>query len=484
MSAAGTEVTSVTFGNSSLRRMLGMTLSGRYPLSSVEALIDPVTIIGSLWAIVWYEGLPLNDHWLVLSVLLLLLTFPSPAFLRFSVGHLVRQVIAGWLVLMSVLFGTSALVAWLTDSLPLFEEIVLIDWLWLAPLAQLGGHLALRMLAPSLRALEPERCAIIAGATIEGARLAIKLLDNPYGRTQVMGYFDDRSGERIAEMPVNVPCLGKLSEMPTWIQDGRANVVYIALPLAAQARINILLEALRSSTAQVYFVPDALVIDLLRGWCDVVGDAPVVAMLESPFDGINGWVKRSLDLIIGSVLFVLTLPLLLLLMMLVKAASSGPAIVTQRRYGLDGGEFRLYALRDTAADKLENALGDSMPPNNAVSHFLRNTHLEKLPRLINILQGRLSLVGPRPHAKAHNEIYRRIVKGHLIRHRIPCGLTGWAQINGVRGGVKSLDHMKARVNHDLEYLRHWSLRLDLQIMLRAIANLFALLFAKIFAGRA
>ena len=460
-----------TYRSAVLRRMLGMSLSWRHPLSSSEALLDPLAIIGSLWLLVLTEGLQHEMHWWLLSALLLLLTYPSPAYLRMPCTAMLRSILAGWLVLGFVLTIGSLIMQQFVGTPTVLDSHMLRSWLWLAPLTQVGLHASLRCLAPMLADLDgSHRTAVIAGAGDIGGRLAEQLLHNPYGATQVIGFFDDRHGERVDQ---GLPLLGPLVELPGYINSGKANVVYITLPLAAQSRIGSLLEALRSTDAQVYYVPDALVADLLRGWCDVVGDAPVVAMLESPFASLAGIVKRLLDIVLASLLLLLTLPLLLVLGLAVKLCSRGPMFVTHHRYGLDGKEILVYALRATCRGPQENELGDKAPPSNLLGHFLRRSQLEKLPRLINVIQGRLSLVGPRPHAKTHNEIYRRIVKGHLIRHQVRCGITGWAQINGVRGGEKSLDHMKARVSHDLEYLRHWSLRLDLQIMVRALANLFA-----------
>jgi putative colanic acid biosysnthesis UDP-glucose lipid carrier transferase len=453
-----------------LRRMLGMSLSWRHPLSSAEALLDPLAIIGTLWLLILHAGLHTETHWWWLSALLLILTYPAPAYLRVPFTAMVRSILAGWLVLALVLIGGSLLLAKLADTPPVLESVILRDWLWLAPLLQLGLHSLLRCLAPLLVGLDgSSKVAVIAGAGDVGSRLAAQLIDNPYGSTQVIGFFDDRHGERIDS---GLPVLGSLLELPAYITAGKANTVYITLPLAAQSRIGSMLEALRHTNAHVYYVPDALVADLLRGWCDVVGDAPVVAMLESPFASVAGICKRIIDIVLASVALVLLLPLILVLGLIVKLVSRGPAFVVQHRFGLDGREILLYALRATESGPQETEHGDKAAPNNKWGGVLRRTQLEKLPRLVNVIQGRLSLVGPRPHAKAHNEIYRRIVKGHLVRHQVRCGITGWAQINGVRGGEKSLDHMKARVSHDLEYLRHWSLRLDLQIMLRALANLF------------
>ncbi|HTH95177.1 MAG TPA: sugar transferase [Rhodocyclaceae bacterium] len=451
-----------------LRRLLGVSLSWRHPLASIEALIDPVALIGVLWLLLLYYGEDSDPIWWAVSALIYILTFPTPAWLRVSFGTMLRALVSGWLVFIALLIGSSEIISALTDLPVIIAVPVLRDWLWIAPLLQLSLHVLMRLLVPMINDPDSiERVAVIAGAGEAAVRMADHLRSNPYGMTRIAGCFDDRHGERA---DIGLPLLGDLADLPAWIEEGKANVVYITLPLVAQSRISNLLETLRSTNAQVYYMPDTLVTDLLRGWRDLLGDAPVVAMLESPFDSIAGVVKRIIDIVGAAILFVITLPLLLVLAVMVKLASRGPAFMVQHRFGLDGGEILLYALRATEPGPKESELGDTAPANNAFGQFLRTTELERLPRLINVLQGRLSLVGPRPHSRSHNEIYRRIVKGHLIRHQVRCGLTGWAQINGIRGGIKTLDHMKARVNHDFEYLRHWSLRLDLRIMLRSIVG--------------
>jgi len=191
----------------------------------------------------------------------------------------------------------------------------------------------------------------------------------------------------------------------------------------------------------------------------------------SPFSGASGLIKRASDIVLSLLILALIAPLLVVLAVCVKLTSPGPAIFRQRRYGLDGEEIVVYKLRTmtTAQD------GDSVPQCQKVDPrvtplgaFLRRTSLDELPQFINVLQGRMSIVGPRPHAVAHNELYRKLIKGYMQRHKVRPGVTGWAQINGLRGETDSVEKMKARIDHDLEYLRNWSLRLDLYIIAKTV----------------
>jgi putative colanic acid biosynthesis UDP-glucose lipid carrier transferase len=202
---------------------------------------------------------------------------------------------------------------------------------------------------------------------------------------------------------------------------------------------------------------------------------PVVGICESPFTGTNALVKRLSDLVIASAILVLIAPVMAVLALGVKLSSPGPVIFSQRRSGLDGEEIVVYKFRsmrtmEDGARVQQATRGD--PRITPFGAFLRRSSLDELPQFINVLQGRMSVVGPRPHALAHNEMYRELVKAYMVRHKVRPGITGWAQINGHRGETDTIDKMKARVEYDLQYLRNWSLRLDLQIIARTIKLVF------------
>ena len=243
------------------------------------------------------------------------------------------------------------------------------------------------------------------------------------------------------------------------------------MPLGSQPRIVELLEAVQGTTASLYFVPDVFGISIIQGRLQDMNGVPVVGICETPFTGTNELVKRASDIVLGSIIVVLISPILLGLAIGVKLSSPGPAIFRQKRNGLDGEEIIVYKFRsmrsqDNGTVVKQATKGDSrITPFGA---FIRRTSLDELPQFINVLQGRMSIVGPRPHAVAHNEEYRRLIKAYMVRHKVRPGITGWAQVNGYRGETETIDKMQARVEFDLEYLRNWSLGLDLQIIIRTI----------------
>jgi len=245
--------------------------------------------------------------------------------------------------------------------------------------------------------------------------------------------------------------------------------VYITLPLGSQPRIVQLLEQIQGTTASLFFVPDVFGISIIQGRLQDVNGVPVVGICETPFTGINELVKRASDVVLASLILVLISPILLAIAVGVKLSSPGPVIFKQRRNGLDGEEIIVYKFRSMRSmdngPVVRQATKDD-PRITPFGAFIRRTSLDELPQFVNVLQGRMSIVGPRPHAVAHNEEYRKLIKAYMVRHKVKPGITGWAQVNGLRGETDTIDKMKARVEYDLEYLRNWSLGLDLQIIVR------------------
>jgi putative colanic acid biosynthesis UDP-glucose lipid carrier transferase len=209
-----------------------------------------------------------------------------------------------------------------------------------------------------------------------------------------------------------------------------------------------------------------------------VGDIdgiPVVALCESPLQGGRGALKRVTDIAFASLLLVVASPLMLLIALAIKLDSPGRVFFRQDRYGLDGERIVVYKFRTMTV--CENGIVVVQAKRNdarvtRVGRFLRRTSLDELPQLINVLQGRMSLVGPRPHAVAHNEEYRKLISGYMVRHKVTPGITGLAQVSGCRGETSTLDDMRRRVQYDLEYLRHWCWLLDIKIMLRTLLIVF------------
>ena len=415
-----------------LRRATRLTVGRDQLLNLIETVLEPLAIAVSLWGVALVIEGRLSPQNMILSLIVFSLTFPSASRLTVAAWRVIRNTLLSWVVLSALLF----VFGYSSGYLSYFDQDVLLTWWWMAPVSQVGAHFLLRLEAPAIRELQGHtKRTVLAGMNEQGVELAQRLATNPYSNVRVLGFFDDRDPERLSHRD-EYPVLGKIQDLPAYVKQHHVDLIYVSLPMVSQPRILGLLDALRDTTASIYFVPDTFITDLIQGRMDAVSGIPVVAVCETPFVGMDGVIKRGSDILLSLLILLLISPLLLLIALAVKLTSPGPAIFKQRRYGLDGDEITVYKFRSmTALDdggKIEQAhKGDSrVTPLGA---FLRRTSLDELPQFFNVLQGRMSIVGPRPHAVAHNEMYRKLIKGYMQRHKVKPVITGWAQVNGYRG---------------------------------------------------
>jgi putative colanic acid biosynthesis UDP-glucose lipid carrier transferase len=432
--------------------------------SLIAAFMEPGIIVACFLAVsTWFDE-PVLRPTLTLCLLVFALTFPGRNRFNDHPASALVDVLSSWLVLLGILM----LCGYATSSLHYFENRVLLWWAVVTPVVQMFAVTAGRRVQ-QWRARDPaaRRTAVIVGAGALGHKLARAVRNQG---VVCLGYFDDRSPERLHPQ-AGPELLGKLSQLSDYVRDKGVREVYITLPLGSQPRIVQLLEQVQGTTASLFFVPDVFGISIIQGRLQDISGVPVVGICETPFTGTNQLVKRLSDIVLASLILTLISPVLLLVAIGVKLSSPGPVIFKQRRNGLDGEEIIVYKFRSMRTqdngDVVKQATkGD--PRVTPFGAFIRRTSLDELPQFINVLQGRMSIVGPRPHAVAHNEEYRKLIKAYMVRHKVKPGITGWAQVNGLRGETDTIDKMKARVEYDLEYLRNWSLALDLQIILRTV----------------
>jgi putative colanic acid biosynthesis UDP-glucose lipid carrier transferase len=354
---------------------------------------------------------------------------------------------------------------------------VLMSWAFITPVVLWSGQLGARqfLIRRAGAGRIATRRALVIGMTDIGLRLAGRLREDPLLRTEIVGFFEDRDESRLPKHD-GYRILGKCSAVPQFILSHKIDVVYITLPMTRDPRVLKLLDALRDSTVSIYFVPDLFAFNLIQGRFDLLKGIPVVAVTESPFYGLYGLGKRLSDLILSSLFIALLSPLLIAIGLGIRLSSPGPAVFRQKRYGLDGKEIIVYKFRTMSVMEDGQRQYTQVQRNDSrVTPFgalLRRTSLDELPQFFNVFEGSMSIVGPRPHAIAVNEQYRRLIPSYMVRHKVKPGITGWAQVNGYRGG-DDLESMQKRIEFDLEYLRHWSLQLDLLIMLKTAALVFA-----------
>jgi len=431
----------------------------------LAAFLDPLIIIASLWAVALRFDEDFDSKYMILALIAFSLAFPGSAHWKGSLRSMYRDIVLGW----GLLAGLLVLFGYASGTLHLFPADELLAWLAAAPAALLAAHHLVRHALPRILAREGNhRTAIIVGANELGLRLATQFQRSPDHGTVPLGFFDDRSRQRLGELG-RLPLLGRLGELADFAKRQRVDAIYISLPMASQPRILQLLDDLRDTTASIFFLPDIFLTDLIQGRVDSVDGIPTVAVCETPFTGFNGMVKRLSDILLAAVILVVLSPLMLAIAIGVKLSSPGPVLFRQRRYGLDGKEIVVYKFRSMTVCEDGDVIRQATRDDRRVTRlggFLRRTSLDELPQFINVLQGRMSVVGPRPHAIAHNEMYRKLITGYMVRHKVKPGITGWAQVNGCRGETEVLDKMQARIDFDLQYLRNWSLKLDLMIVAR------------------
>ena len=436
-------------------------------LSIIESVLSPAVLVLSLWSIAFYYEGELLPAYLILSVLVFALTFPSPSRLNVSALHATADVAINWAWISALL----ALTGFATGYHREFSHKALLTWFYIAPAAELTATLLLRKVAPYLLDLQgPKQRAVIVGMNDQGLALADKLGSAKYSQIALCGFIDSRSVSRL-NAASSQTLLGRLDDIADVVRNNRIQLIYLSLPMASQPRILHVLDALKDTTASIYFVPDMFVTDLIQGKTGSVYGMPVISVCETPFKGLDGIAKRISDVIFSLLILAFILPLLLAIAAAVKWTSAGPVIFKQRRYGLDGEEIVVYKFRSMSVTEDGSNVTQATKNDQRITPlgaFLRKTSLDELPQFINVLQGRMSIVGPRPHAVAHNELYRKLIKGYMVRHKVKPGITGWAQVNGFRGETETLQKMQGRIDYDLDYLRNWSLRLDIQIILKTI----------------
>jgi putative colanic acid biosynthesis UDP-glucose lipid carrier transferase len=439
------------------------------PGKLARAALDPIVATATLAGAVAAFGGSFDGACLILALLVFAMTFPGNLSRDGArAGELALDISGGWAMVVALLL----LLGWATQTLALFDGRALLAWSLVTPLALFAAYRLLPLALPRLLAAEGmHKVAVIAGANDLGRRLAARLRGDPMLGMNFAGYFDDRGALRLRDLPA-AENLGTLERLADYVRANPVDVIYIALPMASQPRILRLLEDLRDTTVSIYFVPDIFVSDLIQARVDFVGELPVVAVCETPFFGFNGLVKRVSDFLLAFFILVLISPLMLAIAAGVKISSPGPVLFKQRRYGVDGRKIVVYKFRSMTVAEDGDVVRQATRNDARITKFgafLRRTSLDELPQFINVLQGRMSVVGPRPHAVAHNELYRKLIRGYMIRHKVRPGITGLAQVNGLRGETDTVDKMKLRIEYDLNYLRNWSLALDLKIVLQTVA---------------
>lgn len=446
----------------------GLIKENSNTFSSLYRLFDLTIIANSLLLTAFLYNVSIELHYIVVllgsGILFLYLSELFGLYRSWRVGHfgqIARVVLSvWWLTFLIITFFTFALkhgesfsrftfAIWLISS-----SVVMVAWRYCFYLFL--GHIR--------RKGRNTRSVAIVGATSAGIELKQQLDLHPEQGLKFAGFYDDRTIDRLG---ISTGLLGTVDEAVKAAQQGKIDIMYIALPLKAEQRINEILLKCGNTTCDVHIVPDFFVFNLVHARMAHVGNMPTLSVFESPYFGAYRWVKRTIDIVFSiGILTLISIPMLCIAMA-VKLTSKGPAIFKQKRYGLDGKKIEVWKFRSMTTmdngDEVKQATKGDMRITR-LGAFLRKTSLDELPQFINVLKGDMSIVGPRPHAVAHNEDYRTKIGYYMLRHKVKPGITGWAQINGWRGETETLDKMEKRVEFDLDYMRRWTPWMDVKII--------------------
>jgi putative colanic acid biosynthesis UDP-glucose lipid carrier transferase len=452
---------------------VGFIRTHQSTIDVIQRFSDAGLLVGTLWLSVWLSGYQWAEREEVAALAGVLVFYflaemngLYASWRSTSFSSELRCLIwtLFWMVLILLLF---AFVGKVSEA---YSRQVMLTWFVLAVLGIGLWRESIRFILRNLRyfGFNTRRVAIV-GANDLGKKLAHTIRTHPWMGFSIVGFYDDKLKPGTSFDSVEV--LGNLQALMEDRKKGRIDCVYITLPMKAEAQIRELLSKLADSAIIVYLVPDLFVFELLHSRLQDVGGLPVVSIYGTPLVGMSALLKRVEDIILSLLILVIIAVPMIFIALGVKLSSPGPILFKQRRYGLGGENIWVWKFRSMTVCEDDEKMRQATRNDKRVTpfgRFLRRTSLDELPQFINVLQGQMSVVGPRPHAIIHNEQYRHLIHGYMLRHVVKPGITGWAQINGFRGETDTLEKMKNRIDYDLFYIENWSLWLDVKIVFLTI----------------
>ncbi|QNK08294.1 undecaprenyl-phosphate glucose phosphotransferase [Enterobacter sp. JUb54] len=372
-------------------------------------------------------------------------------------------ILKNWTLSILLTLGLVSLYSDFEISLTIF-----IQWYLIVTIGFICCRSSIRLGAGALRKLGYNtRHVAVVGSMPAGVNLLKGFMEEPWLGFIVKGIYDDNPIDDYE----GVPYAGTLSKLIQDARDGKLDRIYIALGMKDEGKIKEIVSQLTDTTCSVLLIPDLFTFNILQSRTEEINGVPVVSLFDTPLNGINMIFKRLEDIIVSMIIILLISPVLIVISLAVKLSSPGPVIFRQVRYGMDGKPIKVWKFRSMTVmendDKVVQATKNDIRITK-VGKFLRSTSLDELPQFFNVLFGQMSVVGPRPHAVSHNEQYRSLIQGYMLRHKVKPGITGLAQVNGWRGETDTLEKMEKRVEFDLIYIRGWSIWLDMKIIFLTI----------------
>lgn len=456
-----------------------MKASNQYQSHTIQGTLYGLTIVGTVYVISRILEQEFTLPYQVMAMLMGMLGFVTlrrydllTPWMPGRQGSVGTRMYWTWVGLV----GALLLLGYATKYSAYFSRKVLLGWFVSTPFALLALHkLSVGVAKTLLPQLVRRRTCVVVFVNESARGLARNLRKS--SSYELVGFFEDRDMDRTGGPLEGMPYLGKARSVAQYVRDHDIDVVFIVLPDDGGRRALNLLDDLGDTTASVYYVPDFLIINLFEAQVREVEGITVLEVAETPFYGADGMLKQLFDFVFAIGVLVVLSPLLLTIALIIKLTSPGPIIFKQKRYGLNGQRFWVYKFRSmyTGAINPNSDVQQASredPRVTPIGRFIRRTSIDELPQFVNVLKGEMSVVGPRPHTVAHNEYYRKAVKRYMVRHKVKPGLTGWAQVHGLRGETAQLERMEERIRYDLEYIKNWSPMLDLRIVFMTVMMIF------------
>lgn len=446
--------------------------------SAVQFGIDLVLSLAVLYGLAVLKMGSFPDVYLRLgtvTALLMWVIYREQGIYSFHKGlfSTIYSLLKSWLYV----FIALVIIGFVTKSSAIFSRQVIVSWFFLGAVVQVATHIITRRVMPYLRSREAIENALVVGASDVGRYLAERINNNPWLSSHIIGVVDDDQKAMAKWQVTGVPKLGDITHLPTAIKEYNIKALYIALPVNEMGMLQkIYIDSIEKNIS-VYWTPPIFDMTLVNHNIKQIGNVPVLSLAESPLNGQRAITKKLFDYSISLIALILLSPVMIATAMAIKLTSPGPILFKQKRHGWQGEVFEVWKFRSMhihqeCDGEIKQATKDD-PRITKVGCFIRRTSIDELPQLFNVLNGTMSLVGPRPHAVEHNIFYSPKINAYMARHKIKPGLTGLAQINGCRGETKTIDEMQRRVEYDLEYINNWSNALDVKILFKTVLVLFS-----------
>lgn len=448
----------------------------------VQLFADLFIVTGSLGVLTYWKVQAIPAHYRFLAIIIVLSVFAI-----YSARGVYRRSSSQWRLMGRVTIAWSLLLllmlflGFITKTTDLFSRQVLLIWAPTALGLQLVNHLCLNKVIKHYNEKASQQLPVLVlGDGRIAQHLVTSLTQNRWLPDRVMGMIvaNNEKLDSAFTRTLPAPVLGTVANLREIIKQKRIKRIYIALPLAASEQIESLHIDLLDMNVDVIWAPDIFALNLLNHSVREVAGVPLISLNESPLTSsrVSMVIKGVMDRVLALAGLLMLSPLLIGIAILVKRSSPGPVFFKQQRHGFDGQLIEIYKFRSMKlhndADIVQQATKED-PRVTKIGKFIRKSSIDELPQLLNVLNGTMSLVGPRPHAVSHNNYYSDKINAYLARHRIKPGITGLAQIKGYRGETETLDKMQKRVEFDLAYINNWSLLLDIKILIKTPMSLIS-----------